>query len=331
MSKKIHIVLMLLFSFAMFAYSISVYRKMPKMHSKTFMMMGTFITVSSPSKEAIALSKDVFVTYEKVLNIFDPDSELSVVNKKAYEEELALSDELYEFVRLSADAYRVSEANFDTGAGKLIKLWKERVANENLALPNQQEIDEARESSSFKYVKFNRDDRTIRFTKQGVSLDPGGIAKGFVVDKAISALRENGIESALINAGGDIYCLGTKFGQPWRVGVNNPEVSGIIETYPLQDQAIATSGDYEQFFERDGKKYSHIVNPKTGKAVDNNMQSVTVIAHNLTSADVFATTFFILGPEKTGEFLYKNRSNMKVFMIELVDGKKKIHILGDLN
>lgn len=329
--KLINIIAVVMFSVAMLSYSIITYRNMPKIYSKTFLMAGTFITVISPNKDAISVARKSLKANENMLNSYDSESELSKVNALAYQEEVKVSDDLYEFLRLSADAYRISTRVFDISIGPLVKLWKNKIKDPSLELPRPEQVEEGLAKIGYSNVVLNNDNKTVRFKKKDTILDPGGIAKGFMVDKAISAMRDNGIESALINAGGDIYCLGTKFGRPWTVGVNNPDLAGIIETYPMENQAIATSGNYEQFFEHEGKRYSHIIDPRTGWPVDNQVVSVSVIAHNLTSADIFATTFFILGPTETRKFLARNNSNMKVFMIEIIDGEKKLHLLGDVN
>jgi len=130
-----------------------------------------------------------------------------------------------------------------------------------------------------------------------VSVAVGGIAKGYAVDRAIDILQKNGITHALINAGGDLYCLGNKGNQPWVVGIQNPrdlnDVSAVIN---LQDKSIATSGDYQRYFMYKGKRYHHILNPKTGRPARLSW-SASVIAPTTESADAWATALFVLGPE----------------------------------
>lgn len=312
-------------------YSIVVYIRTPKLYSKTFLMAGTFITVSSTQKEAIAISRAALSKYEAILNIYDEKSELSRINAEAFEKDFSLSSDMLEFLLLAKSAYTQTGGVFDISIGNLIKLWKSRINDNEMQFPTAEEIALAKKNGGFSNVLINDKDAIVKFTLNGLKLDPGGIAKGFLVDKAVEELRSKGINSAIINAGGDIYCLGDKFGKPWKVGLNDPLLGGVLDAYPIVDQAVATSGDYEQFFTHEDKRYSHIIDPLSGYPVANNIVSVTVIAHNLSSADVFATTFMVLGPEKTQEFLLRTNSNMKVFMIELIDGKKKMHIMGDIN
>jgi len=149
-----------------------------------------------------------------------------------------------------------------------------------------------------------------------MKIDLGGIAKGYAVDKAVKKLLAENINSCLINAGGQVFCLGDKFGRPWRVMIKNPHSQSqrgyLIE---VKNMAVATSGDYEQFFLKDNKRYCHIINPKTGYPIQNNIVSVTVIAHDGLTADALATSIFVLGKEK-GEELAKKFPDVKLKIIE---------------
>lgn len=157
--------------------------------------------------------------------------------------------------------------------------------------------------------------------------DFGGIAKGYAVDKAVYFLKSHGIKNAIINAGGDMYCLGRgKDGDPWRVGIRDPlQKSRNLATLLLKDRAVATSGDYE--------RPSHIVNPKTGKPANAKMSSVTVLAKDCMTADVLATAVFVLGPEKGMELLNRLEDVEGVIISELQvhksNGLKEIDIYGE--
>lgn len=128
-----------------------------------------------------------------------------------------------------------------------------------------------------------------------ISLAVGGVAKGYAVDRAVAVLKKEGVESAVVNAGGDLYCLGTNNGDAWRVGVRDPDdPSAVIEVLGITDAAVATSGDYQQYFEHDGVRYHHILDPKTGGPARKS-RSATVIASTAEWADALATAAFILG------------------------------------
>jgi len=151
-----------------------------------------------------------------------------------------------------------------------------------------------------------------------MKLDLGAIAKGFAVDVAVKKLKELGVNSCLINAGGEIYCLGRKHGKPWKVGVKHPRSSDMIEYLELENKAVATSGDYEQFFLLQDTHYSHIIDPRTGCPADSGIVSVTVIADDCLTADALATSIFILGKTDSRE-LIKNFSNIKTIIFNEVD------------
>jgi len=196
---------------------------------------------------------------------------------------------------------------------------------------------------------------TVRIKKKGLKIDLSAIAEGYMVDKAVYRLKEAGINSALINTGGDIYCLGKpevskkesinpvrsrlRGTRPkqlasngvnnfWKVGIKDPdELTGIIENQILFDEAIATSGNYEQFFEYQGEKYSHLIDPKTGYPAKNGILSVSVVTKNCTTADSLASTFFVMGMEGIKEFLSGISSTMRVFVVFLDEkGKKNIRV-----
>jgi thiamine biosynthesis lipoprotein len=138
----------------------------------------------------------------------------------------------------------------------------------------------------------------------GMVIDLGGIAKGYAIDRGIEVLRERGVTMALMNAGGDLRCLGTKAdGTPWRIGVQNPrEKTSIVGVIKVSDGAVATSGDYERYFLQDGVRYHHLLDPATGMPA-RACQSVTIVAQTAEMADVMATAVFVMGPERGLAFI----------------------------
>jgi len=177
------------------------------------------------------------------------------------------------------------------------------------------------------YIVVDKKASTVTIAKEGLKIDLGGIADGYMVDKAAAKLKAAGIKDALIDAGGDILCMGTNRGRLWDVGIKNPGVAGaVISQERLEDEAITTAGGSEQFFEVNGKKYCHIIDPKTGFPVDNNVISVTVIAKNCSTADGFDTPFVVMGEEGIRAFLTHVPSTMRIFLLVNDKGKQRMSI-----
>ena len=158
----------------------------------------------------------------------------------------------------------------------------------------------------------------VKFKVLGAKIDLGAIAKGFAVDCAIRKLKEQGISSCLINAGGDIYCLGDKSGKPWKVALQNPRQSGLLDHLKLKDRAVATSGDYQQFFIKGSKRYSHILDPRTGYPADRGVISSTVVAPDCLTADALATAIFVIGKDK-GSLLAQKFKDVELIVITVSD------------
>ena len=188
----------------------------------------------------------------------------------------------------------------DITVGPLVRLWQRMGIKKRL--PTSRELMDALSLVGYKYVKV-KDDR-VSLEKKGMRIDLGGIAKGYAVDKAIKVLKREGVKDALVNAGGDMYCMGNGPHGRWRIGVQHPRKDrDIVDILEVTDKAVATSGDYRRYYIIQGKRFGHIINPSTGWTVQNNPMSVTIIAPDCTSADALATGIFVLGPEKGIELI----------------------------
>lgn len=296
-------------------------------HKDRFIVAGTFLEVVSPDRKAAKIVYEEFKRMEKIFNFYDKDSELSRLNS-TYNKPVKVSLELMEVLKLSKQLNEMTGGAFDVSCGSLYGFWKEIIKKGNIKeLPPRESIDSIVKNCGMDKIKINEKDSTVTIEKEGLKIDLGAIAEGYMVDKAVIVLKKKGISSALINAGGDIYCLGTNRGKPWRIGIKNPsEVQGIIENENLMDEAITTSGSYEQFFDLSGKRYSHIIDPRTGFPAASNIISVSVIAKNCTTADGLATAFFVGGVSGVSEFLAKYPSTMRIFVVTDENNKKRVNI-----
>lgn len=281
-----------------------------KEYSKVEFLMDTVVEIKiyhkrkAEAEKAIDSSMKEMRRVEQKMSRFLPGSEVSRINKEALLEKrkgsllaegwISVSDELFSLLEESVRLSDLTKGCFDVTIHPLWKIWK--FEGENLEVPGKGEIEKV-----LKLVNYNNmilKNGKISFAKNGMGIDLGGIAKGYAVDAAIKALKERNVESAMVNAGGDIYVLGRKQGKPWRIGIRHPRREGeILGTIEVEDRAIVTSGDYERFFFSGGKKYHHIINPKTGYPADE-CQSVTIVAKEATFADGLATGIFVLGPKE---------------------------------
>ncbi len=264
------------------------------------MIMGTMveITVIPPDEQAIEAAFEEMKKVDALMSTYKENSEVSILNREG---ENHLSAETLQVIREAINFSEITGGAFDITCKPLINLWKK--AKKEQVIPSPQEIKEA--LSLVGYEKILLEGDMIRFEQKGMQIDLGGIAKGYAVDRAIEALRKNGIRRALVNAGGDLYALGNGPGdEKWQVGIQDPrEEDKLLDIIKVKDVGVATSGDYQRYFTIEGKRLSHIVNPKTGQTVQDVPMSVTVIALHATTTDALATGVFVLGPQKGMELI----------------------------
>ncbi len=281
---------------------LAIHRQKVQPRKRSQMIMGTMVEITAipPDDEAI---KAAFAETKKVdalMSTYKEDSEVSILNREG---ENHLSAETLQVIREAINFSEITGGDFDITCKPLINLWKK--AQKEKVIPSPEQIKEALSLVGYKKVKILPEKNMVRFERKGMQIDLGGIAKGYAVDRAIESLRKNGIRQALVNAGGDLYALGSgPGGEKWQVGIQDPrqddKLLGIIK---VKDAGVATSGDYRRYFTIEGRRFSHIVNPKTGQTVQDVPMSVTIIAPNTTTADALATGVFVLGPKKGIELI----------------------------
>lgn len=294
-------------------------RPQESIYEKTRLSMGTFVTlkvVAESKRSAEEIIDAAFGEVEKVdrlMSHYRADSEVSRLNEKAHIAPLVVSPETFEVLLRSDEISRDSGGAFDITVGPLIELWQ-KAAKEN-RLPRPEKIAEARARVDYRKVILNKEKKTVSFAQPGISLDLGAIAKGYAMDKAIDAIRKRGATGALVDAGGDIYALGWRpDGKPWRIKIQDPAGGdsglGVVQ---LKDKAVATSGNYRRFVEIEGKRYSHIIDPRSGLPAEG-VASVTVIAPEATLADALATVLSLLG-ETEGLRLVESLEDVECLMV----------------
>lgn len=266
---------------------------------RSFPVMGTLaeiVVVGCEGRRAHAAIDAAAAELRLVHRLMTPlevTSDVGRANLGAAREAVAIRPETAEVL---AEGLRIAEASdgrFDPCLGRAIALWdvsnrREPPPDEALRAVAGQRLHRALELDRW------RGGAVVRFRDRDVALDLGGIAKGYGVDRAVAALRAGGVERALVNAGGDLAALGrSEDGDPWRVGVRSPEDPSRVErSFAVADAAVATSGDYFQFFEYRGRRYHHLIDPRTGAPRRTSLHSVTVVADTCAQADAAATAVF---------------------------------------
>ena len=268
-------------------------------------MLGTFVTISAYGPDRATTLQAISAAFEElqradaVMSIHRTDSELARVNASATTNAVVVSPELFAVVRLAQDIATQTDGAFDVSIRPLADLWG--FIWKQHRLPTEEELERTLPLVNFQNIQLDPARRTVRCLKSGVSIDLGGIGKGVVVDWAIEKLRSLAITNAMVKAGGDLRVIGAPPGEThWTVQLEDPHKEGQRVSIPLRDAALSTSGNYENFFEVNGRRYSHILNPRTGLPVEG-IAACTVIAPTCAESDAWATALFVLGVEQSLE------------------------------
>lgn len=251
---------------------------------------------------------------DALISNYLPDSEWSEVNKYAADREVTVSPELLQLLETCSDYSRKSEGSFDISVGALMKVWGFYKGTGHL--PHRAEVRVALGQVGYQKLDFDAVHSAVRFSVPGLNLDPGGVGKGYAVDKMVNILRTSGITSALVSGGGSsIFGIGVPpdNAKGWYVRIRDPRdgTKTAAEIY-LKNNSISTSGNYERFFRAEGKLYSHIMDPRTGFPAAG-MLSVSVIAPRTLDSEVWGKPYYVLGRAWTEAHKPKD---FRVFMCE---------------
>lgn len=280
----------------------------PLMH--TFVEIKAYGTAGTPRIIDGAFSE--IQRINSLLNNYDPESEISAINKAAGGKPVHVSIETYRALS-DAKAYaRISRGAFDFTIAPLVKLWGFNRENPGPINPEpgNDAIQGARQLVDYRALHLQKTSRAAfaGLPRSGMHIDTGAFGKGVAAEYAIGYLKEQGLKSALVAAGGTITAIGLKpDGKTWQIGIRHPRVDGSFLTIiSLRNQSVSTSGDYEKFYYKGGKRRTHIIDPRTGMPVST-IQSVTVIAPRASTSDALSTALFVLGPEQGLEIIEKEK------------------------
>lgn len=292
----------------------------PAAPQKTFLVMGTIASVSLPNDAAGELDRvtglvvDTMSDLENRLSIYRPDSEISRINTNAGRSPVSVSKDTFNLLEISRHYSELSDGAFDVSVGPLLRAWG-FAGGELPASPlTQEELSPLLQDVGWRHIVLSG--TTAFLDRNGVLIDLGGIAKGYAVDVCCHRLLGRGVQNVLIDLGGNIRCLGyAREGEPWIIGIRNPfRPRQILGTLRLSSgQSVATSGNYERFVTIAGRRYAHIVDPRTGRPVQG-MAAVTVIAASATEADALSTTLFVQGMKRGLATLERTSSREALFV-----------------
>jgi thiamine biosynthesis lipoprotein len=277
-------------------------RSEPVVVKRAQMHMGTLVWVTAVAADEATAQAAVTAGFheirrlEQLLSTWIADSELSRVNASAGHRPVAVSRETMEVVSRSLDMARMTDGGFNIAVGPAVEAWS---VTERQRIPTEAELEQLKLLVDWTKIELDQTDRTIYLPHAGMRIDVGGIGKGYAADLATEEMKKVGAQGGVVALAGDIKTFGSLPGSTgFPVGIQHPRREGaVLAIIDLKDEAISTAGDYERFFERDGIRYHHILDPRTLQPA-RTCQSVTVIAKEGTVADGLDTGIFVLGPER---------------------------------
>jgi thiamine biosynthesis lipoprotein len=230
----------------------------------------------------------------ETMSHFKPESELTRINGAASDGPVSISRPMYDLIARAIDFSRLSDGAFDITFASVGHLYDYRRGIQ----PSVDELARGRCAIGYRNLILDPQACTIRFARPGVRIDLGGFAKGLAVDDGAAILQSRGIRNAIVTAGGDSHVLGDRRGRPWTIGIRDPRNAGaMVAVLPLEDVALSTSGDYERYFERDGVRYHHLIDPATGRS-PSGVRSVTVVAPDGLTSEALSKSVFVMGVDR---------------------------------
>lgn len=304
--------------------------KQEKLAVKEFYAMGTIMQLKVYGKKCDEAIKEAVKRIEEIENrmsVFKDESEISMINKNAGLEQQKVSEDTYYILNKAKRYCNISDGAFDVTIRPIVGLWK--IGSEKPKFPDKNEIENKLKLVNYKNILLDDEKRTIGLKYKDQAIDVGGIAKGYAADEVKKILIKNGIKSAIINLGGNIVVLGSKTdNKPWKVGIQDPlkprgEFAGTISAV---NKSIVTSGNYERYFEAEGKRYHHIIDPRTGYPSESEIISVSVISELSIDGDGLSTGLYIMGINKAYSLIEALEGVDAVF----VTSDKKIYVTSGI-
>jgi thiamine biosynthesis lipoprotein len=301
-----------------------------KISSSEF-LLNTHVTITLYGTEDETLFSEIFgeiERLEKLLSVHIEGSDLDLIKENAGIKPVKVSEDTIKIMEKSIKYSKLTNGLFDITSGPLIDLWG--IGTESERIPSLEEINSAVKLIDYEKIKIDKENTTVFLEEKGMIANLGAIAKGYIADKIEEKLQDLGVKSAIINLGGNVQLIGGKpDGTLFRIGIQDPDETrgGNIGVYTGKDVTIVSSGDYERFFIKDGVRYHHILNPKTGYPVETEIKSVSIITDESFEADALSTSVLLSGWEK-GIEMVENLENVEAIFI---NKNHEVYVTNGLN
>lgn len=272
-------------------------------YKRSLILMGTAfeITAVSEDEKRAVKSIDAAITeikrIERLISSWDPNSQTSNINRNAGVKPIKVDQELFELIKRSLKVSKLTEGAFDISYAAADRIWK--FDGSMTKLPTNSDIQASVSNIDYEMVTLDNQESTVFLKKEGMKIGFGGIGKGYAANKAMQLMKNMGIEGGVVNASGDLISWGKQEnGGDWRIGISDPTApKKVMAWLVVGETAVITSGDYEKFFMNDGKRFAHIIDPRTGYPTTG-IKSVTIVCPDAELADALATSVFVLGEEE---------------------------------
>jgi len=277
-------------------------------YTRTLKLMGSRFDITVVAEDEaqanayIDLAVSEISRIEQKISSWDPNSETSRVINNAGIQPVQVDKELFDLIARAIKISELTNGAFDISYASMDRIWKYDGTMKQL--PTEEEVQQSVKNVGYKNIVLDQEHQTVFLTKKGMRIGFGAIGKGYAADKAKQLLISHGVKAGIMNASGDLTTWGTQpDGSPWMVGITNPmNKDKVFSWFPLDNNAVVTSGNYEKFVEFNGKRYSHIIDPRTGWPVSG-LTSATIFAPRAELADALATSVFVMGRETGIDFI----------------------------
>jgi Membrane-associated lipoprotein involved in thiamine biosynthesis len=293
-------------------------------YRKIIYLMGTKISLyvkGETAEKLVEKAEGMLIHYEEVFSANSDNSQLAMLKKAASLAPQKVDEELYELIKIGIKHSLCENTYLNIAIGPLIKLW--RIGFKEAHVPEKEAIENVLELLKPENIQLDDEKKTVYFLKKGIEIDLGAIAKGYFADKVMEFFKENGAVSAMVDMGGNVLVFGESPSKvsDWNVGIQNPFLprGNAVALVKIKNQSVVTSGIYERVFEKDGSKYHHIFDSKTGYPIESNIASLTIIADKSLDCDIYTTKLF--GLDAVSIIHRVNKIERMGAVVITVDGK----------